>query len=327
MPSTLHDGKQKLVTNPLTGELQPWKLTRAYGCNNIIASENLLTFRSGAAGFYDLLTDSGTGNFGGFKSGCTSNLVVANGVLNAPDYTRTCSCAYQNQTSLALVHMPEVETWSISAAASFETNGTRIHKLGVNFGAPGDRRDAEGLLWLEYPVVAGESPPLEITYNPEATPFLHHSSSLPKVEDAWILASGLSGITDLHINMQIPKAQPAENDAQPPADDVAEPTNDDPQIPATPYRVRLFFGSSANAVAAKAGPLVFDVLSQGETVAQDVTLDPAANGEARYTTVTVERLPIGNELHLQFVAKQGTPALSGIEILSLENGERGASAP
>ena len=39
-------GKQKLIKNPLTGEVQPWKVTRAYGCNNIIASENMLTFRS-----------------------------------------------------------------------------------------------------------------------------------------------------------------------------------------------------------------------------------------------------------------------------------------
>ena len=57
----LRDGKPKLVQNPLTGETQPWKVTRAYGCNSIVASENLLTFRSGAAGFYDLLTDAGTG--------------------------------------------------------------------------------------------------------------------------------------------------------------------------------------------------------------------------------------------------------------------------
>lgn len=44
----------------------------------------MLTFRSGAAGFYDLLNEGGTGNLGGFKSGCTSNLVVADGVLNVP---------------------------------------------------------------------------------------------------------------------------------------------------------------------------------------------------------------------------------------------------
>ncbi|MEZ6117904.1 MAG: hypothetical protein R3C28_15215 [Pirellulaceae bacterium] len=83
----LLDGRPKLIMNPLTGVEQPWQISRAYGCNNI-ASENMLTFRSGAAGYYDLETMSGTGNLGGFKSGCTSNLVVANGLLNAPDYTQ-----------------------------------------------------------------------------------------------------------------------------------------------------------------------------------------------------------------------------------------------
>ncbi len=38
-----------MVLNPLTGKEQPWSITRAYGCNSIIASENLLTFRSGGS--------------------------------------------------------------------------------------------------------------------------------------------------------------------------------------------------------------------------------------------------------------------------------------
>ncbi len=65
----LKTGKQKMVKNPLTSEIQPWKITRSYGCNTIIASENMLTFRSGAASFYDLLTEGGTGNLGGFQIG------------------------------------------------------------------------------------------------------------------------------------------------------------------------------------------------------------------------------------------------------------------
>lgn len=144
----LLDGRQRMVPNPITGQMQPWKLTRAYGCNNIIASENLLTFRSGSAGYYDLLTDGGTGNLGGFKSGCTSNLVVANGVLNAPDYTRTCSCAYQNQTSLALVHMPDIELWSVDTSASVKSHGKRIDSLGINLGIQVigvTRREGSGL--------------------------------------------------------------------------------------------------------------------------------------------------------------------------------------
>ncbi len=109
---SLLTGVQKMRVDPLTGEEAPWAFKRNYGCNYAVASEHLLTFRSAAAGFYDLSRDGGTGNFGGFRSGCTSNLIAANGVLNAPDYTRTCSCSYQNQTSLALIHMPELEMWT-----------------------------------------------------------------------------------------------------------------------------------------------------------------------------------------------------------------------
>ncbi len=105
-------GEQKMRIDPLTGKETPWVFRRDYGCNYIIGSENLLTFRSAAAGFLDLQNDGGTGTFGGFRSSCTSNLIAANGVLNAPDYTRTCSCSYQNQTSLALVHMPELDLWT-----------------------------------------------------------------------------------------------------------------------------------------------------------------------------------------------------------------------
>jgi outer membrane protein assembly factor BamB len=198
-------GEQNLVANPLTGELQPWKITRAYGCNSIIASENLLTFRSGAAGFYDLKTHSGTGNLGGFKSGCTSNLVVANGVLNAPDYTRTCSCAYQNQTSLALVHMPKMEMWTVNiAAAQADVNSSDkpVNRIGINLGAPGDRRDSDGLLWLEYPVVAGESPPLAIKVDSNGKYFRRHGSTMGDHSLPWVLASGVEGANEIRIGLK-----------------------------------------------------------------------------------------------------------------------------
>jgi outer membrane protein assembly factor BamB len=201
----IDNGQQKLIANPLTGELQPWKITRAYGCNSIIASENLLTFRSGAAGFYDLLTDSGTGNLGGFKSGCTSNLVVANGVLNAPDYTRTCSCSYQNQTSLALVHMPGMEMWTVNiAAAATDLNSeeSTVNRIGINFGAPGDRRDPNGLLWLEYPVVAGESPPLAIDVGSNGKFFRRHGSTMEGHDLPWVLASGVAGASEIKISLK-----------------------------------------------------------------------------------------------------------------------------
>lgn len=201
----IDNGEPSLIANPLTGELQPWTISRTYGCNSIIASENLLTFRSGAAGFYDLLTHSGTGNLGGFKSGCTSNLVVANGVLNAPDYTRTCSCAYQNQTSLALVHMPDMEIWTANVAGAevdLKSPGAPITRLGINFGAPGDRRDPDGQLWLEYPIVAGASPPLSIDVGDDVRYFHRHGSSMSARDLSWVLASGMEGTTRIQVSLR-----------------------------------------------------------------------------------------------------------------------------
>ncbi len=472
----LLNGKQKLVKNPLTGEMQPWKVTRAYGCNSIIASENLLTFRSGAAGFYDLLTDAGTGNLGGFKSGCTSNLIVANGVLNAPDYTRTCSCAYQNQTSLALVPMPDVELWSVNAAASSASHGKPIQKLGINFAAPGDRRDSDGLLWLEHPVVAGESPPVSIELNPEAHFFQHHASAMKDVDHAWVMASGIEDVADIRIQLKLPDEfnlntgvpiEHTDDDAEESENGKVDLTSSDlelvedsgPQMvglrfnrinlaretvvrhayiqftcdetsddktsliiaaensasaqrfrgnshdltsrsltssevgwnPAewkkvaeagesqrTPdlaplvqavidrsdwqpgnslaflisgvgkrvaasckgaaakspkliidaeqtspntalaggetkrYDIRLMFAAPP---ALQSGSRVFDVYAQGECAAKEVTLDSSGTGEETFKILLLENVPIGNELHLQFVPKQGSPVICGIEIV------------
>ncbi|NQV28792.1 MAG: PQQ-binding-like beta-propeller repeat protein [Rhodopirellula sp.] len=290
----IDNGEQKLIANPLTGELQPWKITRAYGCNSIIASENLLTFRSGAAGFYDLLTDSGTGNLGGFKSGCTSNLVVANGVLNAPDYTRTCSCAYQNQTSLALVHMPEMEMWTVNiAAAEADVNSADkpVHRLGINFGAPGDRRDPNGLLWLEYPVVAGESPPLAINVDSGGKYFHRHGSTMNGHDLPWVLASGVEGATEIQIGLKQAKSSR--------------------QSSTSPWRVRLFFGAPPAAGLSRS---VFDVYLQDQRVLSNITLDPTGEDAARVAVHTFDNIMIPDQLRIRFVSKEGKAVISGVEI-------------
>ncbi|MCZ6792499.1 MAG: malectin domain-containing carbohydrate-binding protein, partial [Planctomycetota bacterium] len=162
----IHTGARKMRRHPLSGEPVAWGYRRKYGCNSAIGSRRLLTFRSAAAGYYDLAGDGGTGNLGGFRSGCTSNLIPAGGILCAPDYSRTCTCAYQNQASLALVHAPDAEMWTFN---HFPHDGRPVRRVGINFGAPGDRRDADGTLWLDYPSVGGESPdiPVEIVRDPD----------------------------------------------------------------------------------------------------------------------------------------------------------------
>jgi outer membrane protein assembly factor BamB len=86
-------GAPRLREHPLSSEPVEWTWSRNYGCNTPMASEHLLTFRSGAAGYLDFCNDGGTGNFGGFRSSCSNNLIVAGGLLTAPDYTRTCVCS------------------------------------------------------------------------------------------------------------------------------------------------------------------------------------------------------------------------------------------
>ncbi len=162
---------------PHTGESSPWAFARAYGCNTLNASNHLLLFRTGSAGYFDLEHDSGTGNISGIKSGCTVNLVPADGVLTVLDYTRTCTCSYHHQTSLALIRMPDdpnIEAWTRFAAAPPNPEGH-----GINLGAPGRRVDvASGRVWHD----------AEGTYRRHASAITDKGDSIE-----WVAASGREG--------------------------------------------------------------------------------------------------------------------------------------
>ena len=192
-------GKRLLMKNPITEIETPWTFKRNYGCNTAIASENILTFRSAAAGYFDLNTCVGTGNLGGFKSGCTSNLIVADGVLNAPDYTKTCTCSYQNQSSISLIHTPGLDSWTFTPFKDIN----KIKQLGLNFGAPGDQLSEDKTLWLEYPIVGGPSPKIPITISPRRhyKIFHQHSSKISNGELKWVAASGIKGVEKIKITL------------------------------------------------------------------------------------------------------------------------------
>lgn len=305
----LKTGKPWLIMNPLTGEESPFTLNRAYGCNTILASENFLTFRSGAAGFYDLTNNSGTGNFGGFRSGCSGNLVVANGVLNAPDYTRTCSCSYQNQTSLALVHMPEVETWTVSTLVRSDGPAQPVADLGINFGAPGHRRDAAGTLWIEWPAVVTETSPAHITVNPEATAWRRHSSAYADSSRPWIVASGLQNVTWLEIETTLGGKQAAKAPAKAGKSDdclTAPPVSDNCN-----WKLQLHFADPNARVADTAAQTRrFDVLLNGSVVLENVTVQPGSSVVQEITATTADK----QTLRLEFRALEGQPVISGIQL-------------
>ncbi len=204
-------GEMEKRSHPLSGVDTTWMYTRNYGCNTAIGAPNLLTFRSAAAGYYDLAGDSGTGNFGGFRAGCTSNLIPAGGILNAPDYTRTCTCSYQNQASLALVHMPEVETWTFSP---YLDDGEAVRRVGLNFGAPGDRLSEGGTRWLDFPSVGGNSPDLDAAViSGEATKYVrHHPTYITGGDLPWVAASAWRGEGQLLVRLAPLRVQSIPNE-------------------------------------------------------------------------------------------------------------------
>lgn len=201
------DGKPILLENPLTGEKDPWTYRRAYGCNTAIASEHLLTFRSGAAGYYDLNMQCGVANLGGFRSGCTSNLIAADGVLNAPDFTRTCSCGYQNQTSLALVHMPDVEVWTLNPFQLPDEQQGFVSNLGINFGAAGTRRADDGTVWMEYPPAMEDKFPLNMELEGDDAQFSRRHSSSQSGPYSWMKASSMRGFLSFGLQVCDPSAE------------------------------------------------------------------------------------------------------------------------
>ena len=286
----LQTGTPRLREHPLSGEPVEWTWSRNYGCNTPMASEHLLTFRSGAAGYFDFCNDGGTGNFGGFRSSCTNNLIVAGGVLTAPDYTRTCVCNYQNQTSLALVHMPEVETWTSFGS---QTPKQPVRRVGINLGAPGDRKADDGTLWLEYPSVGGSSPTVAVTITPEKPEwFRRHSSQIEGPGLTWVAASGAKGLTSLKIKL-------GTSDKQPRA-----------------YTLRLHFLESDDV---RPGDRVFDVHVQGQPALAAFDVVKAAGGRNRALVKEVSGVQVGDELVIELIpttSKLRASILSGVEIQS-----------
>jgi WD40 repeat protein len=295
-------GKPKMRRDPVTGQEVEWTWTRDYGCNTPAAAEHLMTFRSGAAGYFDLKNDGGTGNFGGFRSSCTNNLIVAGGLLNAPDYTRTCTCSYQNQTSLALVPMPEVEMWTrfpVGKAKAptaveqlqrfFGYEPPRvvqpIQHLALNIGAPGCRRAPDGRLWLN------EHEQVELKFEKFGF-YSGHSAKIvaPPGTLPWVGASGCRGITGIQIVMKSDKA--------------------------ARYTVRLHFADPDND---KAGERAFDVTVQSKAVLEKFDIVKEAGGRNRVVMKEFKGIEVKDRLTLGFTGTgteaASVPLLCGLELV------------
>lgn len=278
-------GKPLMKDHPLTGQPTPWEFTKTgHHCNYAIASPHLLTFRADTAGFLDM--ESGTtGRLNGFRSGCRNSLIPAGGVLNAPNFAHGCVCSYSLFTSLALVHTPDADVWTYNA---YEATEDTIQRLGVNLGAPGDRQDKNGTLWLDYPNVGGPSPKVNIAVaGANVKYFRGHSLAVDGEELPWVAASGCQGLTSLSVRLG--QAAPEQK-----------------------CRVKLFFAEPAEVAE---GDRVFDVALQGEAVLKDFDIHKAAGGRNRVLVRSFDSVAIGSTIDVTFTAHAGQPLLCGIEVM------------
>jgi outer membrane protein assembly factor BamB len=318
----LFTGEYVMRRHPMTGETIPWTWVRFKGCNTAVASENLLTFRSASGAFVDLTSAQGTASIGGFKSGCTTNLIIANGVLNAPDYTRTCVCSYQNQASLALVHSPEVAYWTFDYYRA-PSEAKPVKQVGINLGAPGNRYTENGTLWLEFPSVGGPSPDIPVRARYENVRWIRHHNSRIEGERDWIAASGVEGVREVAVRMFIqPGSNPSRVDAWDKhiekiptwSEDEIEGAFEQPR----PYTVRLYFAEIAGC---EAGRRLFDVSLQGEPVLVGFDIAKAAGGTNRAVVREFKGIGIKEDLRVTLTpagTTQAGPLLNGIEIIAEE---------
>lgn len=280
--------------NPITDLQEPREIPKSYGCEPGVDYGHLITMRSGTGAFYDKRSESGLVNISGIRTGCTNSIIPANGILNVPYFYEGCTCGYPLASGLGMVSMPEeFEQWM--TWGDTEMRG-RIKRLGINFGAPGDRITETGTLWLDYPSVGGPSPELPLNVTPDnSTYYYHHSLWVHGSEGwPWVVASGVEGAEKISLDLLSKDYEGADIDKM------------------ISYTVRLYFAESEKI---KTNARVFSVRLQGKKVLRDFDVVKTANGRMRGIVKEFKGIMLGRTLELEFTAKSGVSILSGLEIL------------
>ncbi|MFM9964309.1 MAG: PQQ-binding-like beta-propeller repeat protein [Planctomycetaceae bacterium] len=304
----LASGEQKTRSHPLTGAEEPWSIMRTgHHCGMLTGCESgMLMFRSGATGFYDLNTDSGTRHFAGHRLGCWINAIPAGGLVMIPEASAGCVCLFSIASTIVMEPRETRRPWTIVSAVGAQTP---VQSMTLNLGAPGDRKDADGKMWLSYPrhkAYQETSLDVKLDLKPkfktggQFTSVGESSQPIDGTETPWLYTSWAEDLEQLTLPLLGPKDQPAT------------------------YTVRLHFARLGNA---DRKPIVFDVQLQGKTVVEDLTLPivPAssaedADGHATAILRVVENVQVTDNLLVNLVAKQGKARLSAIEVVRNESG-------
>ena len=305
----LRTGEPKMRVHPVTGQPDRWQFARpGHHCGLPIGAPHVLLFRSLCFGYYDLASDAGTMHFGAQRPGCWINFIPAGGLVLMPEASAGCMCAFPNMCSVAFKPRKLNKVYSYYSAPG---PMTPVERLGINFGAPGDRRDSAGKLWFGFPRPRGSLVlqfPVDTAFYPGGG-FTRRNSTYTPIrgsDDPWLFTSLARGLR----KCVVPLREQGDGTAL--------------------YTVRLAFCDPDNS---QPGRRVFDVRIQGRTVAH--RLDPAAEaGGADVAWVKqFTDIPVEERLTVELVAAAGNPpgdqmpVLAGLEVLCQEVTTLGCIVP
>jgi len=289
----LQTGSEKMRINPVTGVREKWQMSRpGHHCGNIAGCEGALLFRSGTTAYYDLTGDYGTAHFGAQRPGCWINSIPANGLVIVPEASSGCICPFAVHCTIVFAPRKISRVWGVFSAAG----ATRpVAHLAVNLGAPGDRKDAAGNLWLAYPrprkgrLVTDLNLSMQLDRGGHLAAGNADFLKLPGTEDPWIYAFAAEGLTA----MTVPVNEPGGSGGK--------------------YTVRLHFAEIEDV---KSGQRVFDVKLQGKTVLRNLDIAAEAGGTKRPVVKEFKGVRIAGDLTLAVKARKGRPRLCGLEIVA-----------
>jgi outer membrane protein assembly factor BamB len=274
--------------NPLTGLKERRAFPKMYGCDGGVDYGHLYTLRSGTAAFYDKTLESGTVFISGPRSGCTNSIIPSGGLLNVPYFYEGCTCSYPLPTALSLVAMPEShEQWA--AWGDDPIKAGSIERIGLNFGAPGDRKTRDGTLWLDYPSVGGPSPKITVVTKPKQPTFHYRHSNWMKAGAGWpwVAASTVEGLQELTLHDLKPGR----------------------------YTVRLHFAEIANI---NPGDRVQTIRLQGRVILNRFDILAEAKHTMTGIVRQIENIMIDGTLTMTLEASVGQSLISGIEVIRVE---------
>ena len=290
----LATGRQIQRPHPVTLKPVPWEFIRnGHHCNHAVACENFLTFRSSNATYVDLNT-LGTGSFPGVRTGCTNSMIPAGGVLSSPMYSHECVCNYEFFTSMAFANVPDAEAWTYrpNKLDFLEQPGLgSVERLGVNFGAKGERQAPNGTLWFgigsrDY------SYRLSGLASPGGQPFQFPTKKVQGEGLNWVFATGLDGPKTITVPLGAAK-----------------------NAKERPHTVRLYFIEPAGK---QPGERVFSVKIQGQEVLQDFDIAQAAGGPMRGVVKEFRDVKAADQLSVVLTAAKSSAVICGIEVLGAD---------